>query len=325
MSEEGTIRIWDLAQGGEPRVLRGHEGGVLSIAFAPDGRTLASVSEEGTIRLWDLAQGGEPRVLAGHANLVRSLAFAPDGRTLVSVSGDGTTRLWDLDLPRVRAKACEILSRNLSAEEWRRYFGAEPPIKTCAGRPIHASYFEAADELAKQGDLDGAVDAYRGVLSAFSTQELDPLARARRLAAPGIRDKAVALADNGNVQGALAAYAKAKALDPGLADNARVENALCWAGGLWGQATDVLGHCGRAVELAPDSAVKGSRGLARAQTGDLAGAVEDFRAFVTWAEASDDEEFRALIPKRRAWIDCLEQGKNPFDTAALEALRTEEP
>jgi hypothetical protein len=88
----------------------------------------------------------------------------------------------------------------------------------------------------------------------------------------------------------------------------------------------VLAHCERAVELAPgNAAIKDSRAGARAQTGDLSGAIEDFNAFVAWAEVSDDERMGALIPKRLKWIDCLEQGKNPFDATTLEALRRDKP
>ncbi|MFI7537324.1 AAA family ATPase, partial [Streptosporangium sp. NPDC049376] len=79
-------------------VLTGNGTGISTVAFSPDGHTLAGASgtREGTLMLWDVAthQPGVP--LVGHTDGVISVAFSPDGRTLATGSHDRTVRLWDV-------------------------------------------------------------------------------------------------------------------------------------------------------------------------------------------------------------------------------------
>ena len=51
-SADNTVRLWDTITGENRRVLTGHTGLVASVAFNPDGRTLASGSHDGTILVW---------------------------------------------------------------------------------------------------------------------------------------------------------------------------------------------------------------------------------------------------------------------------------
>ena len=92
------VQLWDLetsAPALDP--LEGQSSQVTSIAFSPDGSTLASGSLDGTIILWDLAGRGQPaRTLEGRPGQVTSIAFSPDGSSLASGSLDGTITLWDL-------------------------------------------------------------------------------------------------------------------------------------------------------------------------------------------------------------------------------------
>lgn len=77
------------------RTLRGHKGVVSSIAFDPEGLTLASASRDRTVKLWEARSGRLLRTLRGHENSVMSVAFDPTGRVLASGSEDKTIRLWD--------------------------------------------------------------------------------------------------------------------------------------------------------------------------------------------------------------------------------------
>ncbi|BAZ20496.1 WD-40 repeat-containing protein [Kalymmatonema gypsitolerans NIES-4073] len=76
--------------------LEGHTDGVWSVAFSPDGKTIASGSYEDTVRLWNL--NGQPlQTLKGHTDGVTSVAFSPDGKTIASGSYEDTVRLWNLN------------------------------------------------------------------------------------------------------------------------------------------------------------------------------------------------------------------------------------
>src|SRR4029450_3532346 len=79
--------------------LTGHRSTVSSVAFAPDGRTLATSSDDRTVILWDLADRARPRRLGTpltDQDAVTSVAFSPDGRWLATGSSDRTVILWDL-------------------------------------------------------------------------------------------------------------------------------------------------------------------------------------------------------------------------------------
>jgi len=116
-SDDGTIRLWDLAthrQIGRP--LTGGSGSVLSVAFSPNGQTLASGSDDGTVRVWSLATGrqigtsfnGHPGNVGSFEPASTVMAFSPGGKSLAISSGQGsaheqgsrargdTVRLWDL-------------------------------------------------------------------------------------------------------------------------------------------------------------------------------------------------------------------------------------
>lgn len=77
-------------------VLHAGTGPIWSVAFAPDGQTLALALDNGTVKLWDLPGRGVRTTLNAHKGAVWSLAFLPDGKTLATAGSDMSVRLWDL-------------------------------------------------------------------------------------------------------------------------------------------------------------------------------------------------------------------------------------
>jgi WD domain, G-beta repeat len=90
----GGIALWVLV----PHPLytyRGHSGGVITVAWSPNGRRIASVSDD--VQVWDAADGGHVFTYRGHSNdqnvFVSAVAWSPDGRRIASGSMD--VQVWD--------------------------------------------------------------------------------------------------------------------------------------------------------------------------------------------------------------------------------------
>ncbi len=94
--EDGTVDLLEVSTGTSVAILEGHGDWAGSVAFSPDGATLATGTEDdGTVKLWEVATGTNTANLEGHEHGVFSLAFSPDGATLAS-GGGYVVKLWDV-------------------------------------------------------------------------------------------------------------------------------------------------------------------------------------------------------------------------------------
>ena len=97
----GTISVWrmsrDTAKWALEHLLTGqHAENVTSIAFSPDGHTLASGGNDNTVRVWNLEQGVATLTLRGPKDSIQVLSFTLDGQRLIAAARDATVFVWDV-------------------------------------------------------------------------------------------------------------------------------------------------------------------------------------------------------------------------------------
>jgi WD40 repeat protein len=144
--EDGTVRLWDVEDGsasyaqqlGPPLI--DHKTEVWALAFTPDGKFLVSGDKVGTILLWDVSTRQAIEVSydddGGGPLAVQDMSFSPDGHTLAILFREGRVNLLDFSIESWQSRACQRANRNLTQEEWQRFFGDEPYRPTCPDLPV---------------------------------------------------------------------------------------------------------------------------------------------------------------------------------------------
>ena len=145
VSQDKTVRVWDVETGGMVRVLRGqigpgHQGKLYAAALSRDGKTLAlggflgrekgeDRKKVGDIRLLDARSGAVKSLLRGHGNVIHGLAFSQDGGRLISGGADKTARIWDVasgqTLQMLKGHTRTILTVDISPDGTRAVTGGE--------------------------------------------------------------------------------------------------------------------------------------------------------------------------------------------------------
>lgn len=106
-------------------------------------------------------------------------------------------------------------------------------------------------------------------------------------------------------------------------DGARAEawRAMCWTFALEQQPQAALPYCNDAVARDRTAWSLDARGVVYAELGRYAEAANEFTNFLRWLDTQPANAHETFAPTRRAWMESLRAGKNPFDAQTLNQLR----
>lgn len=352
---DGLVRLWDLTTRqlvGDP--IQSTSRIVVGLQFSPDGRTLVGLDEAGRVVEWNVVTRRRRFLFESGPNLVVGLDFSPDGKMLawgfrnviMRLDTESGRRMNPLSLPRG-----QVLSLDFSPDGSRLASGTLENLGFLwdldGNRQSNAlfqghrgqvrSVVFSPDGLSlASGGWDGTLIIWDVGVKSWRDQACNLSGRNLLLSewqlylenepyralctgfADGMVIEAKQFADSGDMARAATSFERAVALATATNDP-KINNTICWQGSLLGFALVVMPSCERAVSLAPeDGEIRDSRGVGRARTGNVSGAIEDFQFYIQWATKNQGNE--GEIGWRRNWIVAFQSGRDPFDKATVNML-----
>jgi WD40 repeat protein len=363
--DDWTVRLWDVATGKHLRCfepLKEEMGSwFTSAVFSPDGRTIAASYAESHpsvstgIYLWDALSGRTIRTFREPHNGkdVNSVAFSPQGGTILSAGDDRTARLWD-----VRTGKLTGLLSHPKYVHCARFSPNGTQAVTGQGEdeavsPFNAAWlwnlrhndvslaasamemFNAGKQAVYLGDLKTAAEKFKQAQAINPSRDYGLEAAGKNLMLTEMGYQFRSLIGKGQVAQAQMLEQQAKELlHPGQRDAEPLDK-FCRMGALIGDAAAVLDFCDVSVQMAsedePRALYRESRAIARALTGDFAGAAEDLRYAIAHYEDAwwigypwyNNQSDAAAQRRSEIWLAQLQAGRNPFDRTTLQMLLQE--
>ncbi|KAG2498300.1 hypothetical protein HYH03_003561 [Edaphochlamys debaryana] len=126
---DATVRLFDSITGDCVATLEGHQHAASALAFAPDGKQLASASHDKTVKIWDLSTLQCSATLKGHTDMIASLAWSPDGSRIATGDYKYNIKLWSPD----SGTCTGTLQGSTRPVESLAWSGGDPTLLASAG------------------------------------------------------------------------------------------------------------------------------------------------------------------------------------------------
>lgn len=161
-SQDDTAKLWQLSSGQLLNIFE-HQDDVLSVAFSENEQYALTGSRDNTAKLWQLP-GGQLLHTFEYPEDVILVNFGPENKFIyVSINNPNFRTIKESFSMNVKAN-CNLVTRNLTWQEWNEHYKDISYDKACYRYPVHSSVFEAAERFLNEGQFVQAKNLYQRII-----------------------------------------------------------------------------------------------------------------------------------------------------------------